>query len=89
MSGPGHNSGGNIGGIAADALRQYVDRIERLEEEKKALSEDLKQVYSEAKSTGFDVKILRKIIAMRKVADHERLEQAEILEIYKIALGME
>ena len=89
MSGPGHNSGGNIGGIAADALRQYVDRIERLEEEKKALSEDLKQVYSEAKSTGFDVKILRKIIAMRKVADHERLEQAEILEIYKNALGME
>ena len=79
----------NVGGIAAEALQQYVDRIERLEEEKKALSADIKQVYDEAKATGFDVKILRKIISIRKVADHERKEQDEILELYKRALGME
>jgi uncharacterized protein (UPF0335 family) len=79
----------NVGGIAAEALTQYVDRIERLEEEKKALSADIKQVYDEAKATGFDVKILRKIIAMRKVAEHERKEMDEILELYKRALGMD
>ena len=79
----------DVGGIAADALKQYVERIERLEEEKKALTEDLKQVYGEAKSTGFDVKIVRKVISLRKVADHDRKEQEELLEVYKQALGME
>jgi len=79
----------NVGGVAAEALNQYVERIERLEEEKKALSADIKQVYDEAKATGFDVKILRKLIAMRKVADHDRKEQEEILELYKRALGMD
>jgi uncharacterized protein (UPF0335 family) len=78
-----------VGGIAAEALTQYVDRIERLEEEKKALSADIKQVYDEAKATGFDIKILRKVIALRKVADHDRKEQEEILELYKRALGMD
>lgn len=78
-----------VGGVAAEALTQYVDRIERLEEEKKALSADIKQVYDEAKSTGFDVKILRKIIAIRKVAEHDRKEQEKILELYKRALGMD
>lgn len=60
-----------------------------MEEEKKALSEDIKQVYSEAKSTGFDVKILRKIISLRKVEEHDRKEQEELLDLYKRALGME
>jgi uncharacterized protein (UPF0335 family) len=78
-----------VGGIAGDALRQYVDRIERLEEEKKAISADIKQVYDEAKATGFLVPILRKLISIRKVAEHERKEQEEILELYKRALGME
>ena len=78
-----------IGGIAAEALQQYVDRIEKLEEEKKALAEDIKQVYSEAKSTGFDTKILRKIISLRKVEEHERKEQEELLDLYKRAIGME
>jgi uncharacterized protein (UPF0335 family) len=78
-----------VGGIAAEALQQYVDRIERLEEEKKALSEDIKQVYSEAKATGFDIKILRKIISLRRVADHDRKEQEELIEVYMRALGME
>jgi uncharacterized protein (UPF0335 family) len=83
------NSNETIGGIAGEALQQYVDRIERLEEEKKALSEDIKQVYSEAKSTGFDVKILRKIVSLRRVEEHDRKEQEELLELYKRALGME
>ena len=78
-----------IGGIAAEALQQYVDRIEKLEEENKALAEDIKQVYSEAKSTGFDTKILRKIITLRKVEEHERKEQEELLDLYKRAIGME
>jgi len=78
-----------IGGIAAEALQQYVDRIEQLEEEKKALSEDVKQVYSAAKSTGFDVKILRKIISLRKMEEHDRKEAEELLELYMSALGME
>ncbi|MTJ84228.1 MAG: DUF2312 domain-containing protein [Telmatospirillum sp.] len=85
----GTTSNETIGGIAAEALQQYVDRIERLEEEKKALSEDIKQVYSEAKSTGFDVKIIRKIISLRKVEEQDRKEQEELLDLYKRALGME
>jgi uncharacterized protein (UPF0335 family) len=75
--------------IAAEALQQYVARIERLEEEKKAMSADIKQIYQEAKSTGFDIKILRKVISIRKVAEHDRKEQEEILELYKRALGMD
>lgn len=90
MSEIGHNSGEpaaeTVGGIAGEALQQYVDRIERLEEEKSALSADIKQVYDEAKSTGFDVKVLRKVISRRKLADHERQEQDEILELYERAL---
>ncbi|HIJ37571.1 MAG TPA: DUF2312 domain-containing protein [Rhodospirillaceae bacterium] len=78
-----------VGGIAAEALKQYVERIERLEEEKKALSEDLKQVYAEAKSTGFDIKILRKIISIRRIEAHDRREQDELIALYKTALGME
>jgi uncharacterized protein (UPF0335 family) len=78
-----------VGGVAAEALNQYVERIERLEEEKKALGADIKQVYDEAKATGFDVKILRKLIALRKVAEHDRKEQEEILELYKRAVGMD
>jgi uncharacterized protein (UPF0335 family) len=85
----GTDSGEKIGGIAAEALQQYVDRIEKLEEERKALSEDIKQVYGEAKSTGFDVKILRRIISLRKVEEHDRKEMEELLEVYMRALGMD
>jgi uncharacterized protein (UPF0335 family) len=85
----GTTSNETIGGIAGEALQQYVDRIERLSEEKKALSEDISQVYSEAKATGFDVKILRKIISLRKVEEHDRQEQEELLDMYKRDLGME
>jgi len=81
-------SNAQIGGIAAEALRQFVERIERLEEEKKALSADIKDVYGQAKSQGFDVKILRKIISLRKMEDQEREEVDQLLELYKAALGM-
>jgi uncharacterized protein (UPF0335 family) len=74
--------------VATEALRSLVERIERLEGEKKNLSEDLKDVYSQAKVQGFDVTILRKIIAMRKMEDNERKEQEAIVDLYASALGM-
>ena len=77
-----------IGGIAADALRQTIDRIERLEEEKKALTGDIKDVYAQAKSQGFDPKIIHKIIAMRKVERSEREEADQLMELYMAAIGM-
>ncbi len=77
-----------VGGIAADQLASYVERIERLEEEKANMMADIKEVYGEAKALGYDVKILRQIIRLRKQEDHERTEQEEILEVYKRALGM-
>jgi len=77
-----------VGGIAADQLASYVERIERLEEEKANLMADIKEVYGEAKALGYDVKILRQIIRLRKMEEHERTEQEEILEVYKRALGM-
>ncbi|WP_417625183.1 DUF2312 domain-containing protein [Paremcibacter congregatus] len=77
-----------VGGIQADQLASYVERIERLEEEKANLMTDIKEVYGEAKALGYDVKILREIIKLRKIEDHERSEQEQILEVYKRALGM-
>ncbi|AVM74247.1 DUF2312 domain-containing protein [Magnetospirillum gryphiswaldense] len=86
MSDDQNNS--QIGGIAAEALRQFVERIERLEEEKKALSADIKDVYAQAKSQGFDTKIIRKLIALRRMEEQEREEIDQLLELYKAALGM-
>lgn len=76
-----------IGGIAAEALRQSIDRIERLEEEKRALSEDIKEVYAQAKSQGFDTKVIRKIVSLRKQDRQEREEQEQLLELYLAAIG--
>ncbi|WP_321504111.1 DUF2312 domain-containing protein [Breoghania sp.] len=78
----------NNGGVAADQLRAFVERIERLEEDKKAISEDIKDVYGEAKAMGFDVKILRQVVRLRKQEPHEREEQESILDLYMHALGM-
>jgi uncharacterized protein (UPF0335 family) len=77
-----------IGGIAAEALRQIIERIERLEEEKKALQGDIKDVYTQAKSQGFDTKIIRAIVRLRKMEDHEREESEQLLDLYKAAIGM-
>lgn len=76
------------GTIAKDILRSFVERVERLEEEKKNLADDIKDVYAEAKSGGFDVKILRQIIRMRKMEEHERQEQEALVDLYAHALGM-
>ncbi len=76
------------GGIAADRLRSLVDRIERLEEERKALAGDIKDIYTEAKSAGFDAKVLRQLIRIRKQEPTEVEEQESLLDVYRRALGM-
>jgi uncharacterized protein (UPF0335 family) len=75
-------------GVARDQLRAFIERIERLEEEKKTIADDIKDVYGEAKGTGFDTKILKKVIALRKKDEQERLEEEAILDTYLAALGM-
>ena len=74
--------------FAKDQLKSIVERIEKLEEEKKAISEDIRDVYAEAKGNGFDVKALRTIVRLRKIEPTEREEQDAILETYMHALGM-
>jgi uncharacterized protein (UPF0335 family) len=74
--------------FAKDQLRAIVERIERLEEEKAALSEDIKEVYAEAKGNGFDTKILRTVVRLRKQDSSERAEQEALLDLYMHALGM-
>ncbi|MBT3332908.1 MAG: DUF2312 domain-containing protein [Rhodospirillaceae bacterium] len=78
-----------VGGIAADRLRQFIERVERLEEEKAALSADVREVYSEAKSVGFDPKIMRAIVKLRKMNDADQQEMEALIDTYKHALGME
>lgn len=73
--------------ISAQQLRNFVDRIERLEQEKAGIADDIKDCYGEAKSLGYDVKILRKVIALRKKKPNERREESELLDIYLQALG--
>jgi len=82
------SEGDTINGVAASQLRSLVERIERLEEEKKAIADDIKAVYGEAKAHGYDTKTVRKVVALRKQDPNEREEQAAILELYKNALGM-
>ena len=74
--------------IAVGQLRSYIERIERLEEEKKTISDDIKEVYSELKGSGFDSKAVRTIIRLRKKEDHERQEEEAMIQLYKDALGM-
>jgi uncharacterized protein (UPF0335 family) len=76
------------GGVAVDRLRSLVERIERLEEERKALGSDIKDIYAEAKSAGFDPKVLRQLIRIRKQEAAEVEEQETMLDIYRRALGM-
>ncbi len=75
-------------GVGRDQLRALIERIERLEEEKKAISEDIKEVYGEAKGGGFDVKTIRQIVRIRKLDANDRMEQEAILDTYMHALGM-
>ena len=75
-------------GFAKDRLRSFVERVERLEEEKKALSDDIKEVYAEAKGEGFDVKIMRQVVRMRKMDKADFQEAEAMLDLYLSALGM-
>jgi uncharacterized protein (UPF0335 family) len=81
MSKIGHN------GVDASHLRAFLERIERLEEEKQAIADDIKQVYSEAKGSGYDTKIMRKVISIRKMDRDKRAEEEAMLELYLSALG--
>ena len=79
---------GSSGNVAKDQLRSIIERIERLEEEKKTIADDIRDVYAESKGSGFDVKALRSIVRMRKQDPSERQEAESILETYMLALGM-
>ena len=76
------------GNVAADQLRLFIERIERLEEEKKGIADDIRDVYSEAKSQGYDAKIMRQIVRLRKMTNDDRAEMEAVLETYKAALGL-
>lgn len=89
IPGLGHNSeGADVSGVSRDQLCSFVDRIENVEKEIKELQDDRKDIYAEAKGSGFDTKILRKVVAMRKQDANERAEQEAITELYLTALGM-
>ena len=77
------------GGVESTKLKSYIERIERLEEEKKGLSSDITDLFSEAKSNGFDVKTMRQVLKLRKMKTNDRTEQEYLLDLYKRALGME
>lgn len=74
--------------VAAGQLRQYIERVERLEEERATINDDISEVYAEAKGTGFDVPAMRQIVAMRRKDPMKRQEEQSILELYMAALGM-
>jgi uncharacterized protein (UPF0335 family) len=76
-------------GVARDQLRSFIERIERLSEDKQTIADDIKDVYAEAKATGFEPKILKKVIAIRKQGADERAEEQAILDTYLTALGMQ
>ena len=76
-------------GVSGKRLEGYIQRIERLEEEKSGIAEDIKEIYGEAKATGFDVKTIRQIVRLRKIELDKRREAEMLLETYKAAIGME
>jgi uncharacterized protein (UPF0335 family) len=79
----------NSNAVDGGHLRAFIERIEKLEEEKRAIADDIKDVFAEAKGTGFDPKVMRKIVSLRRQDKHKRQEEEEILDLYLSALGME
>lgn len=77
-----------VGGIAGDVLKAIIEKIERLEDDKAAIAEDIRSVFAEAKFNGFDVKTIRQILKIRKLDENQRDEEETLLEVYKAALGM-
>lgn len=84
---PSESQASDIGGIAGTRLKAFIERIERLEEEKKGLSDDIKDIMGEAKGTGFDTKIIRKLLKLRKMDKQEIQEEEELLALYVAAIG--
>lgn len=78
----------DVEGVAGDRLKSFIERIERLEEEKRVIAEDIKEVFAEAKGTGFDVKTMRQVLKIRRMDANERDEQEMLLDVYLRALGM-
>jgi uncharacterized protein (UPF0335 family) len=78
----------SVESVAQDQLRAFIERIERMEEEKAAIAGDIKEIYAEAKGNGFDTKVIRQIVRIRKQDANERMEQEALLELYMSALGM-
>ncbi|MFA5592639.1 MAG: DUF2312 domain-containing protein [Micavibrio sp.] len=79
----------DTGGVSGQRLKAFIERIERLEEEKAALAEDIKDIFAESKAVGFDTKTMRKVIRLRKMDREKRQEEEELLELYKAAIGLE
>lgn len=89
MSDIGHNSGDSSYRVTADELRSFIERVEKLEDDKSLIATDIKEVYAEAKARGYDTKILRKIIALRKRDRDDIAEEQAVLSMYAEALGMD
>ena len=78
----------DVGGVSGQRLKSFIERVERLAEEKTAIAEDMRDVYGEAKASGFDPKVMRKIVSLRKTNLEKRREEQELLELYMSAIGM-
>lgn len=78
----------SVEAVSNDQLRLFIERVERLEEEKKGIADDIRDVYSESKSNGYDVKIMRQIVRLRKMETHDRQEMETLLDLYKAAVGL-
>lgn len=83
------NTANDSGGVSGQRLKAFIERIERLEAEKAALAEDVKDIFAESKAVGFDTKTMRKVIRLRKMDKEKRQEEEELLELYKSAIGLE
>lgn len=79
----------DVDNISGQRLKNYLDRIDRLEEEKKGIADDIKDIYAEAKGVGFDTKTIRKLVRLRQMDTNKRREEEELLELYKSAVGLE
>lgn len=79
----------DVGGVAGKRLKSFLDRVERMEEEKKGIADDIKDIYAEAKGVGFDVKIMRKVLRLRKMETEKRREEEELMDLYCAAIGLE
>lgn len=78
----------DTGGVAVERLTSFIERLERLEDEKRDTADQIKDVFAEAKGEGFDIKTMRQVLKLRRLKPHDRSEQEELLEVYKAALGM-